>query len=141
MDIGKKIKQLRKSKNISQSILAHASGITVNTIRLIENGYVEKPRKETLDALTDALDKLSPRERMGRSYQDSPEVRALLRKLKGEADTDSLSLPWRARIRPADPFTVGVEYVVVAASGKIVAQDLSEADAHLIVECVNMVLS
>jgi transcriptional regulator with XRE-family HTH domain len=53
MDIGKAIKDLRKSKGLSQAELSGAAGITQAALSGIENG--KRPGIETLTQLSNAL--------------------------------------------------------------------------------------
>lgn len=55
MDIGTKIKELRKDKGFSQKQLANASGLSVASIQGYEQGKY-KPKKETLTKIAKALD-------------------------------------------------------------------------------------
>ena len=54
MDIGKKIKQLRKERNITQSELGKRMGISQQQIAQYENGRLN-PKLETLHRIADAL--------------------------------------------------------------------------------------
>ncbi len=54
MDIGKKIKQLRKEKKITQSELGKRMGISQQQIAQYENGKLN-PKLETLHRIADAL--------------------------------------------------------------------------------------
>lgn len=54
MDTGKKIKQLRKEKKITQSELGKRMGISQQQIAQYENGKL-KPKLETLHRIADAL--------------------------------------------------------------------------------------
>ena len=54
MDIGKKIKQLRKERNITQSELGKRMGISQQQIVQYENGRLN-PKLETLHRIADAL--------------------------------------------------------------------------------------
>lgn len=54
MDIGTKIKELRKDKGFSQKQLANTSGLSVASIQGYEQGKY-KPKKETLTKIAKAL--------------------------------------------------------------------------------------
>lgn len=54
MDIGKRIRQLRKEKGMTQAELAEQTGIAVNSVRLYEGGY-RSPNLQTLMKLASAL--------------------------------------------------------------------------------------
>jgi transcriptional regulator with XRE-family HTH domain len=55
MSLGEKINQLRKSKGISQELLAENSHISLRTIQRIESG-TSLPRPYTVKAIADALE-------------------------------------------------------------------------------------
>jgi transcriptional regulator with XRE-family HTH domain len=50
-DLGVKIKNLRKEKNISQEELAKKAGISRTTLSKIENGYFSKVSVVTLEKI------------------------------------------------------------------------------------------
>lgn len=52
---GIKIQQIRMERGMSQSELAKAAGLTLQTIHRIENGKTPKPKKETIVAIAKAL--------------------------------------------------------------------------------------
>jgi transcriptional regulator with XRE-family HTH domain len=54
-EIGKKIKELRKKKGLSQEELAEFSKVNLRTIQRIENDENE-PRGKTLNLICEALD-------------------------------------------------------------------------------------
>lgn len=55
-ELGKEIKNLRKSKNWSQNDLEEYSGITKRTISKIENGFIEEVGIKKVDTILDLLD-------------------------------------------------------------------------------------
>ena len=55
IDLGQKIKELRKSKNISQAQLEDYSNITKRTISKIENGFIEEVGIKKVETLLDLL--------------------------------------------------------------------------------------
>jgi transcriptional regulator with XRE-family HTH domain len=54
-DLGQKIKELRKSKNISQAQLQEYSNITKRTISKIENGFIEEVGIKKVETILDLL--------------------------------------------------------------------------------------
>jgi len=54
-DLGQKIKELRKSKNISQANLEQYSNITKRTISKIENGFIEEVGIKKVETILDLL--------------------------------------------------------------------------------------
>jgi len=54
-DLGQKIKELRKSKNISQAQLEEYSNITKRTISKIENGFIEEVGIKKVETILDLL--------------------------------------------------------------------------------------
>ncbi|MBM0046172.1 helix-turn-helix transcriptional regulator [Anaerococcus sp. mt242] len=54
-NIGNEIKRIRKSKNMSQRMLAELSGINIESVRRIENNY-NNPRLDSFIEILDALD-------------------------------------------------------------------------------------
>lgn len=54
-DIGKKIKELRKSRNISQDRLSKDVGISRNTLSKLENGYIANISIVTLNRVLNHL--------------------------------------------------------------------------------------
>lgn len=54
-ELGKEIKNLRKSKNWSQNDLEEYSGITKRTISKIENGFIEEVGIKKVDTILDLL--------------------------------------------------------------------------------------
>ena len=54
-ELGSKIKDLRKEKNISQETLAKTVGISRNTLSKLENGYIANISIVTLDKVLNAL--------------------------------------------------------------------------------------
>lgn len=54
-DLGQKIKELRKSKNISQANLEEYSNITKRTISKIENGFIEEVGIKKVETILDLL--------------------------------------------------------------------------------------
>ncbi|WP_375724732.1 helix-turn-helix domain-containing protein [Arcobacter sp. KX21116] len=55
IDLGQKIKELRKSKNISQAQLEDYSNITKRTISKIENGFIEEVGIKKVETIVDLL--------------------------------------------------------------------------------------
>jgi len=55
IDLGQKIKKLRKSKNISQAQLEDYSNITKRTISKIENGFIEEVGIKKVETILDLL--------------------------------------------------------------------------------------
>ena len=55
INIGGKIKQIRKNKSISQNALAKKAGIAQSTLSYIENGS-KHPRFDTLSSICSALE-------------------------------------------------------------------------------------
>ena len=55
LNLGKRVKELRKRKGISQEVLAEESGLSLRTIQRIENDETE-PRGDTIKRLAVALD-------------------------------------------------------------------------------------
>jgi|TARA_R110002033_G_scaffold9971_1_gene32556 transcriptional regulator with XRE-family HTH domain len=55
IDLGQKIKELRKSKNISQAQLEDYSNITKRTISKIENGFIEEVGIKKVETILDLL--------------------------------------------------------------------------------------
>jgi transcriptional regulator with XRE-family HTH domain len=53
--IGKKIRQLRKAKGLSQRQLAEVAGVAASHVGLIESGRIRNPRLDTLLKLSVAL--------------------------------------------------------------------------------------
>jgi transcriptional regulator with XRE-family HTH domain len=54
-DLGQKIKELRKNKNISQAQLEDYSNITKRTISKIENGFIEEVGIKKVETILDLL--------------------------------------------------------------------------------------
>jgi DNA-binding XRE family transcriptional regulator len=50
-----RIQKIRIERGMSQKELAHAAGVTTQTIYLIENNRVKNPKEETLRAIAKAL--------------------------------------------------------------------------------------
>lgn len=56
MNIGEKIKKLRKEQNITQKKFAEKAGIPYMTLVKIEQGVSDNPTIKNLKAITDTLD-------------------------------------------------------------------------------------
>ncbi len=54
--LGKRIKEFRKNKGLSQQKLAEKSGLSFNTITRIEQGIGDSPTLKTLLKLSEALE-------------------------------------------------------------------------------------
>ena len=54
--VGKRIKDLREMRKITQGELARLAGVKVSTLSDLENGYTWRPRGDTLVKLAAALD-------------------------------------------------------------------------------------
>ena len=54
-ELGNRIRDLRKEKNISQESLAKIVGISRNTLSKLENGYISNISIVTLDKVLNAL--------------------------------------------------------------------------------------
>ena len=53
--LGKKIKQLRQQKKLSQEKLARLSDISLNTLTKIESGFTKRPSIQTIKKIAEAL--------------------------------------------------------------------------------------
>lgn len=54
-DLGKKVKELRKEKGLTQQILANKTGISRATLSKLENGYIANVSIVTLDNILSIL--------------------------------------------------------------------------------------
>lgn len=54
-DLGKKVKELRKDKGLTQQILANETGISRATLSKLENGYIANVSIVTLDNILSIL--------------------------------------------------------------------------------------
>jgi transcriptional regulator with XRE-family HTH domain len=75
MGIGKRLKDLRESKGLTQSQLEHASGVAVRTIRGIENGLTTNPNTSTVKLLAAVLE-VSPEQLLGDEPAERPAPRS-----------------------------------------------------------------
>jgi transcriptional regulator with XRE-family HTH domain len=55
MQIGKRLRELRKKAGLSQEALARAAGLTGNTIARMERGVIRMGRPGTIEKLAAAL--------------------------------------------------------------------------------------
>lgn len=53
--MGKRIRQLRTARGMTQEALARAAGLTLSTVSRIEKGTIKEPSRGTVRALAAAL--------------------------------------------------------------------------------------
>jgi transcriptional regulator with XRE-family HTH domain len=67
VDIGQKIRRLRRARDITQAGLAKRAGMATNTVNRIEKGHMPRPSADSLAKIADALDIA-----IGELYEEEP---------------------------------------------------------------------
>lgn len=92
--LGKRIKEIRKSKGLTQEKLAELAGIETPSLSNIENGK-NYPNNETLSKISDALNK-KPFELFKFEHEQTPiNLRAEISKMIQNASDDEIKLIYK----------------------------------------------